>query len=467
MLKTNRKTFIQSLLALFGLSILDIKKLLPSVYAQTADDLENFVGSDSVLENIKHLFPHTSNQRIRYFNTGTLGPSSNAVIEHLCKEIHLTNGAVVDNKQYLPNDGSQQWNKHIETLAQFIHCSADELVLTRNTTEGVNIICHGLPKRHDPYVLITSTKEHIGNIAAWVNRSQNQKDIDIVTFSCNKLSQDECYTLILERISSFPDKAIILSIPHIASDGYLFPVERIGAKIAELNAQRENKIFYFVDGAQSLGMLDVNVKQYQCHAYAASGHKWLCGPKGTGLLYIHSSAQKFIQPEFVGAYACDASFEPLRIDFANNAYRYTYGTQSMQLFSGLAKSADLFQSLGKKTIQDKVFSLAQYFRRGLQHYNQSQSRFYIHDVVNADSTSYSGMVSFAIEDKLNRTYLDSKDLAYERISKLKLNDQRIYLRLRHIYEDNLDAIRASFHIFHDTDDVDLLLLSIQKYLASL
>lgn len=467
MLKTSRKNFLHTLFTLFGLSFLNFKKLFPSVYAQTISNSSEAADSEHAWDTIKNLFPHTSNQRIRYFNTGTMGPSSNAVIEHLCKEIKIMNGAMVEDKQYLPNDGSKQWGSHKETLAQFINCSADEIVLTRNTTEGVNILCSGLPKINKPYTLITTSKEHIGNIAAWINRSQKDNDINIVTVSCNKLTQDACYTAIVDKLNTFPHTPIILSIPHIASDGYLFPVERIGAIISELNAQRENKVFYFIDGAQSLGMLDINVKRYQCHAYAASGHKWLCGPKGTGILYVQTSVQNFIQPHFVGAYACDASFQPLSINFAQNAYRYAYGTQSMQLFSGLAHAAKQFQHLGSKTIERKILSLADYFRQGLQQYNQAQSRFHIHDLVNADTSTYSGMVTFAIEDKSNNSWLDSKDLCYEKISKLRFNDQQIYLRLRHIYEDHLDGIRASFHIFHEREDVDLLLLSIQKHLATL
>ena len=49
---------------------------------------------------------------------------------------------------------------------------------------------------------------------------------------------------------------------------------------------RAKDILCVVDGAQALGQLPVDVKALGCHAYAAPGHKWLMGPKGTGMLYL-------------------------------------------------------------------------------------------------------------------------------------------------------------------------------------
>ncbi|MCI5073381.1 aminotransferase class V-fold PLP-dependent enzyme [bacterium] len=466
MLKTSRKHFIQTFMATLGLSLFNFKKLLPSAFAQDINLSNDFDSNGHAWQNIKNLFPHTRNPKIRYFNTATVGPSSHQVIEKLCNTVKMINGDFVDGQQKLPSDGSRDWENHKKTLAQFINCSSEEIVLTRNTTEGVNIICKGLPKTNKKYILLTSTKEHVGNVAAWVNRSQKDGDMDIVTFSCNKLSQNECTDLIFDKLNALPDRPVILSIPHIASDGYRFPVEAIGVKISQLNTSRTHKIFYFIDGAQSLGMMPIDVKSYQCHAYAASGHKWLCGPKGTGVLYVHHDVQNFIQAQFVGAYSCSlASFSPLQIDLVQNANRYAYGTQNTQLFAGLAQAVHLFESIGVDRIQSKVLSLSNYFRQGLKQYNQSQSRFHIHDIVHADASSYSAMVTFAIEDRLNTTWLDSKDLCYSKINIVQINNQNIHLRLRHIHEDNLDGVRASFHIFHEQEDVDILLLSIKKYLA--
>ena len=67
--------------------------------------------------------------------------------------------------------------------------------------------------------------------------------------------------------------------------------------IAEISAlARERGILCIVDGAQAVGAISVNVKALGCHAYATSGHKWLMGPKGTGLLYVSSEASAAIQP---------------------------------------------------------------------------------------------------------------------------------------------------------------------------
>jgi selenocysteine lyase/cysteine desulfurase len=67
--------------------------------------------------------------------------------------------------------------------------------------------------------------------------------------------------------------------------------------ISEISAlARSRGLLCVVDGAQAAGAIRVNVRELGCHAYATSGHKWLLGPKGTGLLFIAKDAQAFIRP---------------------------------------------------------------------------------------------------------------------------------------------------------------------------
>jgi selenocysteine lyase/cysteine desulfurase len=83
----------------------------------------------------------------------------------------------------------------------------------------------------------------------------------------------------------------VISVSHVfSSTGLRMP-------IAELSAlARSRGLMCVVDGAQAVGAIRVNVRELGCHAYATSGHKWLLGPKGTGLLYIAKDAQATIRP---------------------------------------------------------------------------------------------------------------------------------------------------------------------------
>jgi selenocysteine lyase/cysteine desulfurase len=83
----------------------------------------------------------------------------------------------------------------------------------------------------------------------------------------------------------------VISVSHvIATTGVLMPVTEIAA------LARSRGLLSVVDGAQSVGAVDVDVRAIGCHAYATCGHKWLLGPKGTGMLYISRDAGSAIEP---------------------------------------------------------------------------------------------------------------------------------------------------------------------------
>jgi selenocysteine lyase/cysteine desulfurase len=76
----------------------------------------------------------------------------------------------------------------------------------------------------------------------------------------------------------------------LASTGLRMPIAEISALAKSRN------LLCIVDGAQSAGGIQVDVKALGCHAYATSGHKWLMGPKGTGLLYLAAGTESLIKP---------------------------------------------------------------------------------------------------------------------------------------------------------------------------
>ena len=108
-----------------------------------------------------------------------------------------------------------------------------------------------------------------------------------------------------ERIAALiTPKTRALSISHVTcATGQILPVKTIG----ELAAA--HGIWYFVDGAQAPGMLPVDVRDIGCHAYATSGHKWLLGPKGTGLLYVRRDALNTIDPTYGGGYSANGHWD--------------------------------------------------------------------------------------------------------------------------------------------------------------
>ena len=240
---------------------------------------------------VREQFPLTKD-RI-YLNTGGLGASPHVVI-----------AAVQDKMNELERlsetgHSEELWRSIKEKAGQILGCKPEEIAYTRNATEGCAVVCNGLPlKRGDE--IITTTHEHVGNTLSWLAR-QKRDGIVIKTFEPSAKSAQEN----LDRLAQLITKRTrALSLPHITtSTGQILPVKRIG----ELAAA--HKLWYFVDGAQAAGMLPMNVHEIGCHAYATSGHKWLLGPKGTGLLYVREDALDLIDAKHLGGYSNAGEFD--------------------------------------------------------------------------------------------------------------------------------------------------------------
>ncbi|MFQ5772800.1 MAG: aminotransferase class V-fold PLP-dependent enzyme, partial [bacterium] len=260
---------------------------------------------------VREQFPLTRD-RI-YLNTGGLGPSPYVSIEAVQRKIH-------DLEKVSETGHSEKlWHSIKESAGKILGCQADEVAYTRNTTEGVSIVCNGLPLQKGDEI-ITTTHEHVGNTIAWLAR-QKREGIVMKVFEPSTQSAQENIDRIESLISR---KTRALSIPHITtSTGQILPVKEIG-KLAT-----KHNLWYFIDGAQSAGMMPVDVSEIGCHAFATSGHKWLLGSKGTGLLYVRKDMLDIIAAKWVGAYSNTGHFDMRtgEFHFHPTAQRYLQPTQ--------------------------------------------------------------------------------------------------------------------------------------------
>lgn len=221
-----------------------------------------------------------------YLNTASLGPTPRSILDEVLKAwTDLEMNPVV--KAYGGTTIALA-DKTREVVAGFINCTADEVLLTRSTTNAMTIAGLGLELSRGDRVLTTDV-EHEGGSAVWQHLEKRRGvGIDRVVIA----PEDYDMKAIVERF----DRAItkqtrVISVSHvISSTGLRMPVNEIVA------LARSRNILTIIDGAQAMGNIEVNVKAIGCDAYAAPGHKWLMAPKGTGFLYIRKEAAAQIQP---------------------------------------------------------------------------------------------------------------------------------------------------------------------------
>jgi len=374
---------------------------------------------------VREQFPLTRD-RI-YLNTGGLGASPHAVIEAAISRLNEF------EKISETGHSDQLWSNIKQKAAALLGCSAEELAYTRNATEGINIVCNGLPlKRGDE--VITTTHEHVGNAVPWLAR-QKRDGIMLKLFEPSTKSAPEN----LDRIERLISKRTrVISVPHATTTtGQILPVK----KIAEIAKARN--IWFFIDGAQTAGMLNFSLREIDCDAYATCGHKWLLGPKGTGLLYVRKDMLDVIQPIEVGAYS-DKSYDLQtgELTFHPTAQRYEYGTVSAPLFVGLGAAIDFLMKIGMENVWARDAALSRAFLNGLQEIPNTEI------LSPLDQAERSAMITFKL-----------KNMEYQKLQSFLA--EKYKLRTRGVSEAGLNALRVSWHIYNSFEEVNRVLEGVR------
>lgn len=218
---------------------------------------------------------------LTYLNTASLGPTPRAVLNRTLEAWR----DLESNPVYMAygNGPSHVAADRTRVLAaDLLGCAADELLITRSTTDAMNSLAHAMRLNRGDRVLITD-QEHEGGCVGWQYRARRDGvGIDTVAIA----PSDHDPAAIVQRFAAaITRRTRVISVSHvITSTGLRMPI----AELAALATR--HGLFCIVDGAQAVGQIDVDVKALGCHAYATAGHKWLMGPKGTGLLYVSRDA---------------------------------------------------------------------------------------------------------------------------------------------------------------------------------
>jgi cysteine desulfurase / selenocysteine lyase len=373
---------------------------------------------------VRTQFPLTDERA--YFNTGGLGASPYAVIDAV--------KAKMDELEKVAETGHSEelWKDVKAAAAQLLGCDATELAFTRNATEGINIVCNGLPfKRGDE--MITTTHEHVGNAVPWL-ALMKREGIVINLFEPSTVSAQENIDRIEKLITK---KTRLISVPHATTTtGQVLPIKALSA------LAKAKGIWLFVDGAQTAGMFPFSLHELGCDAYATSGHKWMLGPKETGFLYVRKEMLDVIQPKTVGAYSGNGFDLAARsMDFVPAAQRYEYGTVSIPLRFGLGAAVKFLQKIGMENVWKRDQALSTRLYAGLR------SIPYVSVLSPESKSERSALVTFKHEKV---PYLD-----------LQKHLETYKLRTRGVGEGGVNALRISTHLYNMPEEVDRALEAVR------
>ncbi|HSN73992.1 MAG TPA: aminotransferase class V-fold PLP-dependent enzyme [Anaerolineae bacterium] len=282
-----------------------------------------------------------------YLNTGTFGPMPTVVAD----EIRRVYGEIERQGTFSPGVFWQMELEGFEALRQqvaaLLHADPAEIALTRNVTDGINIVLHSLDWQPGDQVILTD-HEHPSGTVPWLALAERAG----VELRWLELTDDAGE--IVARFQRLLGKRTRLAqLSHVSClTGLRLPVERL-CRLA-----RQAGVLTLVDGAHAEGQFAVDVEALGCDFYAACGHKWLLGPQGVGMLYVHREHVQRLRPIWLGwdvGQPFDRAARSYQLQ--DTAARFEQSTRAWPLYLAFGKAIEFVEGVGPTAIEARVQEL--------------------------------------------------------------------------------------------------------------
>jgi selenocysteine lyase/cysteine desulfurase len=239
-----------------------------------------------------------------------------------------------------------QWDnkkKAAARLAQLVGCSGEELILTRNTTESLDMIIGGFPWEEGDEAIFA--KQDYGSMQDHFQQIANRYGVvnKIVSVPNHPNSDEEIVSLYENQIT--PKTKLMMVCHMINITGHILPIRKI------CDMAHKHGVEVMVDGAHCIGHIDVNILELNCDYYGSSLHKWLSVPLGSGMLYVAKDKISKIWPLLA-----DYIKEPDNIQRLNHT-----GTHPVQTDLAVNDAIDYLEMIGMERKENRMRYLQRYW----------------------------------------------------------------------------------------------------------
>ncbi len=247
------------------------------------------------------------------------------------------------------------WEANLTKLrgrsAELIGASPDEIAFVPSTTHGIGLVAEGFPWR-DGDSVVTAAEEYPSNLYPWMNLASRGVTLRTVPTRDGRIEVDD----LADAIDA---TTRVLTISHVEfASGFRNDLDAIGALC------RDRGVALFVDAIQGLGPLTIDVGRSPIDFLCADGHKWLLGPEGAGIFYVHRDWIERLRPIGVGWHSVVSSYNTATtsMDLKPNAQRWEGGSFVMPGLQALAASVDLLMEIGPEAISARILDRAEAVR---------------------------------------------------------------------------------------------------------
>lgn len=328
---------------------------------------------------------------------------------------------------------TEEVHKARKTIQKFINAKRpNEIIFTRNTTEGINLIANSLKLKKGDIVL-TSDKEHNSGLIPFM--LLKNRGIEHKTFQFGNL--DDFKNKLTE------DVRLISTVITSNLDGTSQPVKEI------IKLAHKNGALVLLDGAQAIPHKETNVRKLDVDFLVFSGHKML-GPSGMGVLYGKLNLLKELKPFIMGGETVkNSTYDSFEIE--DIPERFEAGLQNYSGIMGFAEAIRYLQKVKMKNIEKHEQELNQYISEKL-------SEMGITILGGSDPKKRSGIISFNIKGIHNHEVAGMLNESSNVMIRSGMHCVHSWFNAHHLD----GSARISLYLYNTKDECDILIKEIKR-----
>jgi isopenicillin-N epimerase len=366
---------------------------------------------------------------LTYLNNGSFGPTPRVVS---ADRRQWSDRVESDPHDFLVRQLGPRLGEVRRRLGELVGTAADNLALVDNASVAMNIVAASV--RLEPGDEVLANDHEYGAVLRLWQRACDLAGAKLVVQPL-PVPMHGSQEVVDQLFAAATDRTKLLVVSHVTSPtAIVLPLEAICRRARELG------VATCVDGPHAIAMLDVQLDQFDCDYYTASCHKWLCGPLGTGFLYVHPRRQKTVEPALVSwGRTLEGDTTSWRDEFN------WIGTRDPSAFLAVGAAIDFLGRVGLDNFRRRTHALAAYARR------QLASRLNATALVPDEGQWYGSMISLRLPDG------ESEPLQ-------RALWERYKIEIPIVSWQGMRFVRPSCHLYTWQEDVDLLVRALEELL---
>ena len=279
-------------------------------------------------------------------NNGGVSPAPKTVQDAMKRYYDYSNEAPSYFMWRILDQGREPLRKNLAKLAG---CDPEEIAINRNSSEGLETVIFGLQLNAGDEVV--AAKQDYPNMINAYKQREKRDGIKMVWINLELPSEDESY-LVDQYVKAFTSKTKVVHLTHIINwNGQILPVRKIA------DEAHKRGIDVVVDGAHSFAHFDFKVPDLGADYFAASLHKWLYAPIGSGMLYVKKDKIKTIYPLFA------TGDDPLKDDIRKFE---NLGTRPFFIEQAIGKALEFHEMIGNERKEKRLHYLKNYWMKKVE-----------------------------------------------------------------------------------------------------